>query len=79
MDKFVSEHNIVNKSQIGFRKSYRTLDHIFTLKCIIDEYLKSKERIYTCFIDLHKAFDTVWRYAMFSKMKNFEFMVSCIK
>ena len=47
MDKFVSDHNILNESQIGFRKSYRTPDYIFTLKSIkIDKYLKCKERVY---------------------------------
>ena len=45
MDKFVSDYTILNESQIGFRKSYRTTDHVFTLKSIIDNYLKSKERV----------------------------------
>ena len=26
MDKFVSDHNILNERQIGFRKSYRTTE-----------------------------------------------------
>ena len=67
MYKFVSDHNILNESQIGFRKSYRTPDYIFTLKSIIiDKYLKSKERVYACFVDLRKAFDTVWRETIIS-------------
>ena len=41
MDKFVSDHNILNESQIGFRKSYRTTDHVFILKSIIENYLKN--------------------------------------
>ena len=68
MDKFVCENNILSECQIGFRKSYRTTDHIFTLKSIIDKYLRSKQHVYACFVDLRKAFDTVWRNAMFAKM-----------
>ena len=79
MDKFVSDHNILNESQLKFRKSYRTTDHIFTLKFIIDKYLKYKERVFACFVDLSKAFDTVWSEAMFSKCKNMELIVSCVK
>ena len=68
MDKFVSDNNILNDSQMGFIKSYRTTGHIFTLKSIVDRYLRSKQCVYTCFVDLRKAFDTVWRNAMFAKM-----------
>ena len=32
LDKFVSDHNILNERQIGFRTSYRTTDHIFYIK-----------------------------------------------
>jgi hypothetical protein len=33
---------------------------MFILKTIIDKYCKSKEgRVYTCFVDFQKAFDTV--------------------
>lgn len=71
MDKFVTEHNILTESQIGFRKTYRPTDHIFTLKSIIDKYLRSKDRVYSCFVDLRKAFDTVWREAMSAKIKKY--------
>ena len=57
---FVDEHKIISNCQIGFRKNKRTSDHIFVLKCILEEAKIKKQPIYGCFIDLKKAFDTIW-------------------
>ena len=60
LDKFLSKHHIINECQIGFTQKARTSDHMFILKTIIDKYCKTKDgRVYACFIDFHKAFDTV--------------------
>jgi len=60
--KFVRQNNILHNSQIGFLPGNRTSDHIFTLRTIIDKYVKNTNggRIYACFIDFKKAFDSVW-------------------
>ena len=59
---FATKHDILHKSQIGFLPNYRTTDHIFTLRTIIDKYVKniSGGKIYACFIDFKKAFDSIW-------------------
>ena len=45
---------------MGFTKKAGTSDHMFILKTIIDKYCKTKEgRVYACFVDFQKAFDTV--------------------
>ena len=41
--------------------------HIFTFKSIIERY-KSHKKVYTAFIDLRKAFDTMWSEGVFYKM-----------
>ena len=41
-------------NQIGFRKGFRTADHVFTLKTIVDQSFKNKEKLYTCFVGLEK-------------------------
>lgn len=62
-------NNLYNKFQAGFRPGYRTTDHIFTIKTIINKYLlKCKRKIYACFVDFSKAFDTVWRSGLFQKL-----------
>jgi hypothetical protein len=66
--KFMEENNLLSETQIGFKKNCRTSDHIFVLKCIIEQAKANKKPIYACFVDLKKAFDTVWRAGLFYKM-----------
>ena len=65
----MENNNLYSNFQAGFRPGYRTTDHIFTIKTLINKYLKqSKKKIYACFVDFSKAFDTVWRHGMFKKL-----------
>ena len=60
LDTFLENNQIINKAQIGFTRKARTSDHMFVLKSLIDKYINSKgEKLYSCFVDFHKAFDTV--------------------
>ncbi len=68
--EFIEKNNIMSDFQIGFKKGSRTSDHIFTLKTLIDKYVKKmKKPLYTCFVDFQKAFDRVWHNALFYKLK----------
>jgi hypothetical protein len=42
---FMKNKNLISKNQIGFKEKSRTVDHIFTLKTIIDEYKQKSELI----------------------------------
>lgn len=55
-------------NQMGFTKNAQTIDHIFTIKTIIEKYKKIKKKIYCVFVDLKKAFDTVPRQALLFKL-----------
>ena len=58
-------------NQLGFCKDAQTNDHIFTLKTIIDKYRKKKrQKLFACFVDLKKAFDTVSRPFLLHKITN---------
>ncbi len=66
---FLTEHNVLTKSQIGFLPNYRTTDHIFTLHTLIDKYMnQNKTKIFACFVDLQKAFDSIWHEGLLSKL-----------
>ncbi|MEW8547303.1 MAG: hypothetical protein AB2693_27665, partial [Candidatus Thiodiazotropha sp.] len=39
LDKYLEENNIIDESQIGFKKHARTSDHMFVLKSLIDKYI----------------------------------------
>lgn len=61
--------NQLSNSQFGFRENHRTADSIFILKSLINKYIhKNKGKIYACFVDLRKAFDSVWREALLYKL-----------
>ena len=60
LDKYLSEHNVISDCQLGFTRSARTSDHMFILRNIIETYCHTKDgRVYACFVDFRKAFDTV--------------------
>ena len=62
------ENNIIKPEQIGFEKKARPADHLFVLKTITDKYKSEGKKIYTCFIDFQKAFDSVWRTGLLYKL-----------
>lgn len=66
--KFVNKHNLIHENQIGFKEQVRTSYHIFTLKSVIENSKALKKKVFTTFIDLKKAFDTVWRERIFYKL-----------
>ena len=68
----LERRNFLNPEQTGFRKYHRTSDHLYVLKTIIDKYVlgsKNSSKIFACFIDLKKAFDTVWHDGLFLKLQ----------
>ena len=56
-------------NQLGFCANAQTSDHLLTLSTIIEKYLKKqKKRVYSCFVDYAKAFDSVVREALIYKL-----------
>ena len=58
----------------GFRKMHGTVDSIFTLKMLIDKYVKSKPQehqnlLFSCFVDFRKAFDCIPRQKLVDKLR----------
>ena len=60
LTSFSSKINLINKEQIGFQKNTITSDHLLTLKTVVNKYVSDKKgkKLYTCFIDFKKAFDS---------------------
>ena len=59
----VSEQNLP-ESQCGFRRDRSTIDMVFTVRQLQEKCLEQNQHLYTVFIDLTKAFDTVNREAL---------------
>ena len=60
----------MTKSQAGFRAGYSTQDNIFILYSLITLSLSKKKKLFCCFIDFKKAFDTIWRARLWQKLIN---------
>ena len=68
LSSYCEEKGLMEYNQIGFRKGFRTSDHIFTLKTVVDKAFANKKKLYVCFVDFKKAYDTVWRNGLFYKL-----------
>ena len=68
LSNYCEENGLIEDNQIGFRKGFRTADHVFTLKTLIDRSFANKKKLYACFVDFKKAYDTVWRNGLFLKL-----------
>jgi hypothetical protein len=68
---FLESNQLLSNMQAGFRPGYRTTDHIYTIKTILNKYLHNQKKpVFAAFIDFSKAFDSVWRPGLFYKMLN---------
>ena len=66
----VRQRNLINKNQTGFKEKHRTADNLLTLKNVVKKYVTiGKGKIYACFIDFKKAYDSVWHEGLFTKMR----------
>ena len=67
--EFCLTNNILSPSQLGFLAGNRTSDAHIILHNLINEYChKKNSRIYGCFVDFSKAFDSIPRNRMFQKL-----------
>ena len=70
---YAEANNILQPEQAGFRENFRTSDNIFVLKTLLDKYVRGRPKkkenfLFTCFVDLRKAFDKIDRNKLFTKL-----------
>ena len=65
---FIEKKNIVQAEQAGCKSDFSTIDHVFFFKSLADMYLSKRQRLYCCFVDYKKAFDTNNRTTPWSKI-----------
>ena len=68
LNKFVTELDIINDNQNGFRKKRSTADHIISLSTVIETRKSTRLPTFAAFIDFKTAYDKTNRNLLFSKL-----------
>ena len=69
LSKWAENEGIGAAGQAGFRRGFSTLDHILTLRAIIEEGRAHGRRMYCCFVDFRKAFNIVLRARLMHRLQ----------
>lgn len=62
-------NNIIGEYQSGFMSGRSTIDHIFTLKQVIEKYHEFNRPLHLIFIDFKQAYDSVQRTEIWRSLK----------
>ena len=66
--KWSEDNSVLTDAQFGYRPGYGTHDAISALHSIISKSLRQGKRLYCCFIDYVKAFDSVSHFKLWLKL-----------
>ncbi|VDI57589.1 Hypothetical predicted protein, partial [Mytilus galloprovincialis] len=55
-------------AQFGFRPGFGTVDAVFALYSLITNSLSKGKRLYCCFVDYTRAFDSVTHYKLWQRL-----------
>ena len=72
LEKFASQAGYLSEMQLGFQESSGCIEASFTILETINHMLERGSKMFGCFLDVQKAFDTVWidglMYKLFSDL-----------
>jgi endonuclease/exonuclease/phosphatase family metal-dependent hydrolase len=60
---------LLAEEQGGFRSKRSTIDMCYTLHELLQRHVRGKEAVYVAFVDVKKAYDTVWRLGLWGKLR----------
>jgi hypothetical protein len=61
ISQWAETNDLHAKGQASFRKDFRIIDNLFILHTLTEQARFQKKKLYTCFVDFKKTFDTVPR------------------
>ena len=67
---WATKERIIPIYQFGFRKGHRTSDPVFVLNSLLEKTKWKHKRLFCCFIDFQKAFDSVSHGLLWKKLSN---------
>ena len=60
LEKFAADNEYFSELQFGFREGIACIEASFTILETINHMLERGSKVSSCFLDVRKAFDTVW-------------------
>ena len=67
LEKWTTVNKILPNNSLGFNKRLRTEDGIFILTTVSDKYAKKGQKVYSCFVDFTKFYDSINHNLLFLK------------
>ena len=68
--QYLDKSSKIHEGQAGFRAGRYCIDNIFTLNELIQGRLKEGKKTFSFFLDIQKAYDSVWRNGLWLKLWN---------
>lgn len=69
LTRWAEANNLRAAGQAGFREDHRCSDHLLVLRTVIEQQRSVKAPLYTCFVDFKKAYDSVPRDLLWTKLE----------
>ena len=70
LEKFAADRGYFSELQFGFREGVGCIEASFTILETINHMLERGSNVFSCFLDVRKAFDTVWIDGLLYKLFN---------
>ena len=70
LEKFAADRGYFSELQFGFREGVGCIEASFTILETINHMLERGSKVFSCFLDVRKAFDTVWIDGLLYKLFN---------
>ena len=67
LSKAIDKH--LREEQGGFRKDRSTIQQILALRLMAEDELSKGGKLYHCFVDFRKAFDSVWHDGLWAALE----------
>ena len=62
------DKGVLHEGQAGFRISRSCMDNVYTLNEIVQSRLREDKKTYALFLDIQKAYDSVWHDGLWYKL-----------
>lgn len=70
LDWFLEKHELLPPFMNGFRRGRSVIDSIVNLENDVQKHINNKEHTLAVFLDINKAYDTIWIDGLIHKLKN---------